>query len=195
MIKQILIKCTHLVNRDDIMSALKNASTINDISNTSIQNDIIRLISYYNFVVDSIFENYIKLEESETLYSDENNRIYFSNLKYKPVKINNVLNSSNSNTIYSIHTNFISTNASNSEYKIIYNYAPNNIKDINESINIPVFFNEKIVCYGVVSEFLASKDQYEKSEFWKNKFLYELFKFKTKKERRLKPTFYRWNLQ
>ena len=36
---------------------------------------------------------------------------------------------------------------------------------------------------------LASKEKFTESEFWKNKFLYEIFKLKTKKERRIKSTF------
>ena len=191
MIKQLLIKCAELLNRDDIIVSLKDTDSVDNISNTSIQNDTIRLISYYNYVVSNIFENYISLSKTEILTSDENNRIYYSKFENKPVQILSVKNTSNSYCHFSLHTSFIETNASNSEFNIIYNYTPNAVSDLIDEINLPYFLNHKIICYGVVSEFLASKDQFDKSEFWKNKFLYEIFKFKTKKERRLKSTFYR----
>ena len=82
------------------------------------------------------------------------------------------------------------TDLSNHKIKVIYNYVPSEINDLNQGINYPSVLNDKIVCYGIASEFLASKDQFDKSEFWKNKFLFELFKFKTKKERRLKKLYY-----
>lgn len=189
MIKNILIKCAELVNREDIVSSLKSANTINEIKNNSTQSDVIRLLSYYNFIIESIFENYISIEKFEKLTSDENNRIYYSDFENTPVKIKSVLNTAKHKTHYSIQSTFITTNAQNSEFFINYSYTPNEIKDLNDEINYPKIFSDKIICYGIVSEFLASKDQFEKSEYWKNRFLYELFKFKTKKERRLKSTF------
>ena len=75
------------------------------------------------------------------------------------------------------------------EYCIEYDYIPNELTDLTDEVQLPVYLNQKVICYGVVSEFLASKDQFDKSEFWKNKFLYEVFKIRIKKERRLRPTF------
>lgn len=191
MLKHILIKCSEIINRDDLSKTLKEVNSLSEITNESIQNDITRMISYYNFVVNNIFENYIKLEENETLRSDDNNRIYYSHFSLKPVRIISVKNSSNSNTLFSIHSTFISTNCPNKEFNITYNYTPNDLCDLEDLTEIgPV--NTKIIIYGVASEFLASKDQFNKSEFWKNKFLFEIFKLKTKKERRFKSTFLKW---
>lgn len=189
MIKQVLIKCAELVNRDDILTALKNSDSIDDITNSSLQNEVTRLIKYYNFVIHNIYENYLQSEELETLTSDENNRIYFSNFKRTPVRILTVRTTTNQNTLYKIQSNFISTNAAFCNYDIEYYYTPNDIKDLNEEISVPYNLSKKTICYGIVSEFLASKDQFEKSEYWKNKFLYDLFKIKTKKERKIKLTF------
>lgn len=191
MIKQLLIKCAELLNRDDIIASLKETDSVDNISNKSIQNDTVRLMSYYNYIVSNIFENYINLSNTETFTSDENNRIYYSKFKNKPVQILSIKNAPDSYCHFSVHTSFIEVNSPNSEFNIMYNYTPNEISDLNNEINLPYFLNHKIICYGIVSEFLASKDQFDKSEFWKNKFLYEIFKFKTKKERRLKSTFNR----
>ena len=118
MLKQILIKCAELINRDDISKALKNVNNLDEISNETIQTDVIRLMSYYNFICSSLYENYIKISYSETLESDENNRIYFSNFSYKPVKVLSVKTDTNHNTLFSIHTTFISTNSPNSKFTI-----------------------------------------------------------------------------
>ena len=188
MIKNILIKCAELTNRDDIVDELKAVSNVDEINNKNIQNDIYRLISYYNFIVSNLFENYFEMKNVEVVLSNENGDIFYDNLIYAPININSVKNG-NKDFSYEIHTTKISTSLPNELFEINYNYKPKEACNLTDKLNIPSFLSERIVCYGVVSEFLASKDQFDKSEFWKNKFLYEIFKIKVKKERRFKSTF------
>lgn len=188
-IKDIIKKCAQLSNRDDIASAINEANILSEITNTSLKNDIIKLIQYYNFVLENIYENYINIEETDQLISDESNRIYFNSFKYKPIKIIKVTDLNNKNIYCSIHSEYIETNSPYSDFRITYYYTPAPAFELNENLSLPYNLNERVICYGIVSEFLASKDQYDKSEFWKNKFLYEIFKFKVKKERKLKLTF------
>ena len=55
-IKDIIKKCAQLSNRDDIASAINEANILSEITNTSLKNDIIKLIQYYNFVLENIYE-------------------------------------------------------------------------------------------------------------------------------------------
>ena len=55
MLKDILIKSAELLNRDDIINELTNKP--NNL-NPAIQNDICRLISYYNYTVKTLCEKY-----------------------------------------------------------------------------------------------------------------------------------------
>lgn len=190
MLKNLIIKCSDLVNRDDISLALKNTSSLDEIENQNIQSDIIRLIQYYNFTISNIYENYIDAYTTEEVTSNPDGNIFYSDLKYTPLKILSVSNNNFSENNIHISATKIETNSSNTKFKISYKYEPNQILDLNDEILLPLGINQKIVIYSMVSEFLASKDSFEKSEHYKNKFLYEIFKFKTKKERRLKQTFY-----
>ena len=70
MIKNLLIKCCGLIGRDDLAEELKNANFISDIVKNDAKNDIIKLISFFNFIISSIFENYISLEFCEKVTSD-----------------------------------------------------------------------------------------------------------------------------
>ena len=126
---------------------------------------------------------------NDNLSNDITKMISYSNFQSTPTKIISVKTISNFNTLFSINSTFITTNAPNQTYLINYNYLPNELKNFDDCLEIPFGFNIKIICYGIASEFLASKDQYDKSEFWKNRYLYEIFKLKIKKERRLKSTF------
>ena len=193
MLKNILIKTAELINRDDISSSLKKINSIDEINNDGLSNDISKMISYSNYILSDLFENYIFLNKSQELISDENNRIYYSNFQSTPTKIISVKTISNFNTLFSVNSTFITTNAPNQTYLINYNYLPNELKKLDDCLEIPFGFNIKIICYGIASEFLAGKDQFDKSEFWKNRYLYEIFKLKIKKERRLKSTFIKWN--
>lgn len=189
MLKNILIKTSELVNRDDIITALKDADSLENIENSNISIEISKMISYLNYILNDIFENYIFLEKEETVTADDNGEIYYSNLSKQPVKIISVKSSQNTNLFYSIHSTYISTNFPNQTLNINYYYTPNEISNFDDKIELPINLNYKTICYGIASEFLASKDQFEKSEFWKTKYLYEIFKLKIKKERRLKSTF------
>ena len=189
MLKKILIKTAELINRDDIYSLLNKINSIDEISNQTISNDVNKMISYCNYILSDIFENYIYLNKSEELNSDENNRVYYSNFKSIPTKIISVKTLTNLSTLFLTNSTFITTNAPNQNYLINYNYLPNELKSFNDSLEIPINLNIKTICYGIASEFLASKDQFDKSEFWKNRYLYEIFKLKIKKERRVKSTF------
>ena len=62
MFKDLLIKCCNLVGREDLSLEVENASKIDDILDISKKNEIINFFSYYNYVVCSIFENYLRLE-------------------------------------------------------------------------------------------------------------------------------------
>lgn len=189
MLKNILLKTSELVNRDDIVSALKEADSIEDIDSSNISIEISKMISYCNYILNDIFENYIFLEKKETTTSNENGEICYSNLNNKPIKIISVKSTQNTNLFYNIHSTYISTNIPNQTFIIHYCYAQNELSNFEDQIELPINLNYKTICYGIASEFLASKDQFEKSEFWKTKYLYEIFKLKIKKERRLKSTF------
>lgn len=191
MLKNILIKCAELLNRDDLVSALKDASTTDDIINSSQQNDVTKLISYYNFTLSNICENYLYITTTDTLCSDSENRIYYNSFYYTPVKIIQVFDGFYTKLPYQENSTYLYTSSPNKHYYITYAYHPPELKELNDNVYLPRLLAVKTLCYGIISEFLASKGQLVESEFWQNKFMYEIFKTKLNKERRLKATFYR----
>ena len=77
----------------------------------------------------------------------------------------------------------------NTKYYIKYTFSVEPLKDFSDKQTFGHFLSDDIVVLGVVSRFLASKGKYNESEFWNDKFMYNLFKFKVKKERQLKSNF------
>jgi hypothetical protein len=189
MLKDILKKCASLLNRDDILSAIYSSSQVSEIENNQIQNDVSRLISYYNFITKTLCEDYFDLICTEDMVSDESGKLYYSNFKHTPIQILNVVNNENNPQKYISYPEYIITESPEKSFCVTYKYLPEDKNNLCDEIEFGLKLPEKIVIYGMASEFLASKNQFNESEFWKNKFMFEIFKIKTKKERRLKSTF------
>ena len=118
-------------------------------------------------------ENYFNLTHTQELLSN-NKKISFLNFLYEPTKIISV--SKNKRPVYfSTYSKYISVSEDNTKYEITYKYLPDRITNLNDDIKLPRGVTEKIVCYGIASEFLASKNQTSQAEYWNNKFIFEIF--------------------
>ena len=189
MLKNILIKCAEILNRNDMVKCLKSQTDIAKVADETLQSDLYRLIHYFNFTTNTLFENYFNLTTSQELSADSSNIIYYHDFEYTPVKILSVTDAFGNQNVATVLTAHILTNKPNSKYSIVYSYLPAELTNLTDELQFPTEKLSKIICYGVVSEFFACKNMYQESEFWKNRFLFEIFKLKTKKERRVKSTF------
>ena len=188
MLKNILIKCAEILNRNDLVKCLKTQTNIDNVSDETLKSDLFRLVNYFNFVSNAIFEHYFNLTTSETVKSDATNIIHYHNLQFTPVKILDVYDAFGNHNVATVLTAHILTNNSKSNFTVVYAFLPKELKNLTDELQFSDKLS-KVICYGVVSEFFACKNMFDESEFWKNKFLLEIFKLKTKKERRLKSTF------
>lgn len=192
MFKNLLMQCADLLNRTDIIQNLKTHTSIDEIEEQSVQNDILRLITFYNYIISSIFDKYLELTTTEKITTDKRGTIYFSMLSKTPTKITKVNNNNNS-VIYMTYPNCITTNYINEEILVTYEYLPEELKDFSDTLFTKDRKIINTIIYGIVSEFLASKNLYSESDFWKNKFTYNLFELKNNKNKFIKPTFVLWN--
>jgi len=183
MLKDILLKTAEIINRDDLIDGLNNCN-----NSPSVKNDIIRLISYYNYTIETLTDNYFNLINKQTIQSSNNKQINFINFTYNPLKIISVTKNGKP-VFFSVYSKYITVPEDNVIYEITYKYSSDKVKDIDEKVSLPNGITEKIVCYGIASEFLASKNKFEESEYWNNKFMFEIFKSKTSQDRKLKQTF------
>ena len=185
MLKDILIKSAELLNRDDIINEINNPS---QSENLILKNDIHRLVSYFNYTIQFLCEKFFPLETIDIICSDKNRKIYYNSFSFEPIKIVSI-ESDNRLYNFSEHSTYITTPTQDKIYKIKYNYLPSNITNLDENYSLPNNINKKIICYGIVSEFLASKNQYEESTYWYNKYMFEIYKSKTNSNKRMKATF------
>ncbi len=191
MLKDTLILCAELINRDDICDALINANAVEDIENNQVRNDVTRLIHFYNFSLNAACENYLNLVSTEFIKSDSNGKIHYYNFDYEAVRILEVLDECGKRVMFTTKLNYLLVNSPNKLYSVSYKYLPATIKNLTDKTNMPKCLPEKTLVYAIVSEFLASKSQFNQSDYFRDKFLTEMFKIKSKKERQLKSTFIR----
>ena len=186
MLKDILIKSAELLNRDDIVNelSLKNNFT----QNTMLENDILRLIHYYNYTIECLCEKYFSLEFTDEVTSDKNRKIYYEYLSLEPIKIISV-SLNNKNCYFFESSNYITVPNSNCTYNVKYSYVPKPILEISSKEHKINGVSNNLICYGIVSEFFASKNMFEESNYWHNKFMFEIFKSKTKLNKKMKATF------
>ena len=71
MLKDILLTTAELINRDDLIEGLNGNN-----NSQSIQNDILRLISYFNYTMETLCENYFNLSNKQKISSDSKKQIY-----------------------------------------------------------------------------------------------------------------------
>lgn len=191
MLKDIILKTAELINRDDITEQLKSQTQTNS---NSTQNDILRLISYYNYTIEKLCENYFTIQNTQNIYSDKNRKISYLNFEFEPIKILSVLKNGKP-VLFSEYSKYITVPEANVCYEIVYKYLPDSAKNLEDKITLPKGVTIKTVCYGMASEFLASKNQIDQAEYWNNKFMLEIFKSKTSRNRKIKQTFFIWEIK
>lgn len=189
MLKDILIKCAEILGRDDIVSTLNSTDVLDSVQDAYIQQDISKLISYFNFTVNSICEHYLELKDVDRVKSNHEGKIFYHDFHHYPIKINQVCDQNKTPIHFQVYTNFIVTRNPNKLHYVTYRYVPKAILKLDDEVILPLKINDNVICFGVVSEFLASKGQYNQSQYWKDKFLLEVYKLKVYRERRYKSTF------
>ena len=134
MLKNILIKCAEILNRNDLVKCLKTQTNIDNVSDETLKSDLFRLVNYFNFVSNTIFEHYFNLTTSETVKSDASNIIHYHNLQFTPVKILDVYDAFGNHNVATVLTAHILTNKSKSSFTVVYAYLPKELKNKNSII-------------------------------------------------------------
>ena len=83
MLKDIIIKCANILGRADIMDTLGRVNDLDSVEDTYIQADISKLISYFNFTVNSICEQYLELTDLDRVMANNEGKIFYHNFRQR----------------------------------------------------------------------------------------------------------------
>lgn len=193
MLNDILIQCAEMIGRDDIAIFLQKQKdggfSDNYDCNCNEKNmicDINRMIDSFNFTTKSLSEEYFELIKIEKFSSDSERKIFYHNFSSAPIKIISVRDENNRIVNFTAKTLHLEVPSAFKIFEVKYKYSLPTIRKLNEHTFLPKNVNSKIICYGVASEFLLSKGEMEKSQYFRKLFIDALFNIKSKRERRIK---------
>lgn len=167
MTKDVLKLSATLLGLDDVIEYL-NDSTKTPSQDT--QNKIDDLIVYLNYVVREVTKEYFPMQHMEVVSSDNQCQIFFTNLSKIAISIKDIKNSMGDSVTFNLYPEFIKVGNQNTNYLIEYNYIPNPIKSVNDSLALPFGLEYFVICYGIASEYSLSRLLYSEAEMWEGKF-------------------------
>ena len=185
-----IIKLTStFLGLDDVLTYLTDTSATPTAEVTTTIN---QLIVFTNYVMREITRDYFPLKTSETVTSDENAVVNFEDLTHTITAVNDIKNCTGLSVRYTLYPDYIKLDNPNQQYTIFYNYCPDAVSSMQDTLSLPLGLDYFVVCYGVASEYCLSKGLYEEAGMWENRFINSLksingkFGEKRFKTRRLK---------
>jgi len=177
MTKEILKLSATLLGLDDVLLFLTGD---NEEPSQDVKQKIDNLITYLNYILREISKEYYPLVHSEVLPSNDQCEIYYNSFTFSPIAIKDLKDSFNNSVTFNLYPSFIKVGKPSSNYLIKYNYSPNPITSLNDTLNLPIGLEYFIICYGIASEYALSKLLYSEAEMWEGKFKSSLETFKSR---------------
>lgn len=177
MTKDIIKLSATFLGLTDVLDYLKNPVIT---LSTETENKIEDLILFTNYVVREITKNYMPLLTEEEATSNKSCEIHFTNLSKNAIAIKNIKNGLGQKVTFNLYPTFIKVGFPETKYMITYNYTPEKIQNIDQTLELPFGLGSEIVAYGVASEYALSKLLYNEADMWESKFKNSLENIKVK---------------
>lgn len=167
-VKSILKLATGLLNRKDLLSYL-NGESVED--EERVKSDIDTLVVCYNVVAEEISTVYTKVVYTQKLTVTAG-VLKYNQFTYNPVKILSVKDVDGNEIACTILPTELRTNTS--RIVVEYTYIPPKLKleDNSDFTNTEV--KERVLGYGIVTEFCLIKGMYEEAVLWHDKYVTSL---------------------
>lgn len=190
MLKNLLVKCAQMIGRDDLANYILSQSTEQGAGEQSaLASDTARLLDCYNNATFLLFDSFLTLTKTEKVSANAEGKLFYYYLSSEPLRVVSVKKESGESIKFNVLPFYISTAYPFKILTVKYNYCPKRACSIFEELCLPKSFPDNLLCYLIVAEFLATKNELDRSEFFKQKFTDSIFNFKNKRERRIKSTF------
>ncbi len=163
-VKNILKLVSSLLNRKDLVKYFEDSSC-DDYER--IKEDVESLITAYNLVADEVATTYQKLVFTEE-FVVEKGRLTYDKFKFSPLSILSVKNLKGKDVSCKILHTEIKTN----EDKLIveYSYTPDKKGLLDECDFSKSQIKERVLAYGIATEFCLIKGMYEEGALWHDKY-------------------------
>ena len=164
-----------MVREAKVFNIIKHAHTIlSEMGKVELfekNNGERKMITAINLVLDRLKE-FKCIYNIETIRSDKAGIINLKLLQCPAYEILEFVDKAlNKNENIICYPTYIEVEKSNTEYIITYNYEPERVYEITDSIILPSYINEVVLAYGVVSDILLANNDQAEANFYNEKFI------------------------
>ena len=165
-VKDIIKKVAVFLDRKDVLEYLETGATENYLS---VLDDVNLLVNSYNVVAEEIASLYYRFKTTERLSPNINGIIKMVDFTNNPLAVVSVKDGKGNKINAKILPNEIITNFS--EVIVEYYYVPSfkNIDDISDFTG--TIITDRILCYGIITEYFLIKGGYEEANLWHGKYI------------------------
>ena len=174
----ILYEASCLLNNDETSSFLKDyiealdAETELPVATSSVEAFVNKLLVCLNMTVERIASEHIFLKKEEPLTSDENGKIGYSSFSSRVFEVVKVFDSITGEELvpYFAFDGLVMP-LKYRPYKVLYKFVPSVVTDLDDEIVVPTLVSSRLLCFGIVADFLLTRNVFDEAREWNNKFL------------------------
>ncbi len=183
-IKDIVTTAAVCLGKTEVLEYLEKGVAENV---EQVEKELNLLLRCTVLTVEQLATEYAPLSMEEQ-FQTENGRIYFSDFSRRVLEILSVKSLGKIEQTFKVYPEFVKT--INGRVVVEYNYLPQNLKLADEISFDNGKITERIISYGVASEYALIEDCYEESVMWDERFKQSLIKAIGTKNARVKQR--RW---
>lgn len=162
-IKQILALAAQELGREDLKAAVLGEENAPDCGE-----EVDNLLRCYNFIENEIALEYFPLRAEET-FRVQNGRLAYTLFSHAPVDIHKAADGAGRSLKFEIFPAYLSLPKDADTVCVTYSYAPER-KDIEGDSAFSGKISERLLSYGVASEFLISMARYSESDLFQKRY-------------------------
>lgn len=151
------------IGREDLKQAL-DAETVS----AETQQELDSLLRCYNFVENEIALEYFPLVAEETFVCNDG-QLRYTLFTHAPVNVRKAADGAGRNLEFRIFPAYLSLPEGAGGVKITYEYAPEK-KNFEDDGAFSGKVSERLMSYGVASEFLLTAARYSESDVWQQRY-------------------------
>lgn len=158
-VKEIVKCAAKNLGREDLVAALDADETEGEAG---------ALVDCYNLVENEIALDYFPLKAEEE-FAPEKGEIVYSRFSHAPVNVIKVQNRAGSRVDFELFSSFLRLPEGVGTVRVLYAYAPAK-KTLSDSSEFSDKISERLLSFGVASEFCLSRGQYSEAAVWEKRY-------------------------
>ena len=173
MLNDLLMIVATYLGLDDVNSYI---DAINSEEEATAPESLGLLINLANLTIRRITRDYMPLYAEETIFSDDSCQIAFSAFSKTPVQIKSISTPDRISATFRCFPTFIKVGYSSRPYIVKYSYAPEEMDDLEDTIEKPYNLAIETIAYAVCFEYCIANELFSEADMWEERFKQAIMK-------------------